>query len=65
MADSDHYFQTCCPYPSVPTFQNLAKDNNFQVKIVITTGKTVGLAEWIVDDTCIINITRIIAEAII
>ena len=34
--------------PSVPTFQNLAKQNNFQVRIVIATGRTVGLAEWII-----------------
>ena len=38
-AGSDHYFRMWCR--SVPTFQNLAKRNNFQVKIVITTGGTV------------------------
>ena len=37
--------------PYVPTFQNLTKQNNFQVRIVIATGWTVGLAEWIIDDT--------------
>ena len=31
-----------------PTFQNFAKQNNFQGRIV--TGTTVGLAEWIIDD---------------
>ena len=35
--DSDHYFHIChiCPHvcTSVATFQNLAKQNNFQVKI--------------------------------
>ena len=42
--------------PSVPTFQNRAKQNNFQVKIVIVTGGTVvGLAEWIIDDTCFVK----------
>ena len=35
------------------TFQNLAKQNNFQVKIVIATGGTMYLAEWIFDDTCL------------
>ena len=37
--------------PSVPIFQNLTKQNNFQVRIVIATGWTVGLAEWIIDGT--------------
>ena len=36
---------------SVPTFQNLAKQNKFQPKTKFTTGETVGLAEWIIDDT--------------
>ena len=44
-AGSDHCFRTCCP--SVPTFQNLAKQNKFQAKTMFTTGKTVGRAEWI------------------
>ena len=38
--------------PSVPTFQNLAKQN--KVKTMFATGKTVGLAEWIIDDTCLV-----------
>ena len=52
-ADSDQYFRTCCPSvrPSVPTFQNLTKQNNFQARIVIAAGGTVGLAEWIIDDS--------------
>ena len=51
MAGSDHYFRTWCLsfLPSVPTFQNLAKQTNSQVRIVIATGGTVGLAEWIID----------------
>ena len=48
-ARSDHYIRTCCPY--VPAFQNLSKQNNFQVRIVIASGGTVGLAEWIIDGT--------------
>ena len=40
-----------CPYvcTSVPTFQNLAKQN----KAKFTTGETVGLGEWIIGDTCL------------
>ena len=37
-ASSDHQFHTCRP----STFQNLAKQNNFQGKIVIASGGTVG-----------------------
>ena len=36
----------------VLTFQNLAKQSKFQVRIVIVIGWTVDLAEWIIDDTC-------------
>ena len=36
--------------PSVPTFfQNLAKQNKAQARIVISTGGTVSLAEWIIE----------------
>ena len=35
---------------SVPTFQNLAKQNKFQAKTMFTTSETVGLDEWIIDD---------------
>ena len=31
------------------TFQNIAKLNKFQVKVMIATGVIVGLAEWIID----------------
>ena len=48
----DHCLHTC--YPSVPTFQNLAKQNKFQAKTMFTTGEIVGLAEWIIDDTCLV-----------
>ena len=34
---------------TVPTFQNLSKQNNFQLKIVLATGGNVGLVEWIID----------------
>ena len=36
--------------PSVPTFQNLVKQN--KAKTMVATGETVGLAEWFIDDTC-------------
>ena len=49
-AGSDNYFCTC---PSVrPHFANLAKQK--QQKIIVTAGETVGLAEWIIDDTCLV-----------
>ena len=38
-ADSDHYIRT-----SVPSFQNLAIQNNFQAKTMFITGETMGLA---------------------
>ena len=38
--------------PSVPNFQNLVKQNKFQVKTLFTTGKPVGLAGRIIDDIC-------------
>ena len=47
MAGSDHYFHTC---PYVRTFQNHAKQDNFQVRILIAIGGAVDLTEWIVDD---------------
>ena len=37
--------------PSIPTFENLTKENKFQVRIVITTSRTMGLAEWTIDGT--------------
>ena len=37
-----------------PNFQNLAKQNEFQVKTMFTTNETVGLAEWIINDTCLV-----------
>ena len=58
-AGSDHCFHTCCPSvrTSVPTFQNLAKQKKYQVKTMFTTGKTIDLAEWIIDDTCLVCAT--------
>ena len=50
---SDHCFRTCyqsvCPYVLFKISQN---KTNFKRKTMFTTGETVGLAEWIIDDTC-------------
>ena len=42
------------PYvrPYVPIFQNLAKQN--KAKTIFSTGETVGLVDWIIDDTCLV-----------
>ena len=56
-AGSDHYFPTCFRLyirTSVPTFQNIAKQNNLREKIMIAASGTVGLAEWIIDDACLV-----------
>ena len=39
---------------SVPTFQNIAKQK--RVNIMIATERIVSLAEWIVDDTCLVQV---------
>ena len=39
---------------SVPTSQNLAKHNKIQAKTMFTSGETVGLADWIIDDDCLV-----------
>ena len=51
---SDHYFPKFRSF--VPTFQNLTNQNKIQVNIVLTTGGTVGLAEWIIDNSFLVNI---------
>ena len=33
---------------------HFSKQNKFQVKTMFTTGEAVGLAEWILDDTCLV-----------
>ena len=45
----DHCFRTCCP--SVPTFQSRKTK---QQKTMFATGVTVGLAKWIIDNTCLV-----------
>ena len=42
------------PFVRPSVSQNLAKQNNSQVRIVISTGGTVGLAEWIIDGTYVL-----------
>ena len=49
VAGIGHYFHTL--YLSVRNFQNFGKQNKFQVRIVIATGGTVGLANRIINDT--------------
>ena len=34
---------------------NFSKQNKFQAKTMFTTGETVGMAEWIIDDTCLVS----------
>ena len=53
-AGSDHCFRTCCP--SVKIY--IEKQKKFQAKTMFTTGETVGLAEWIIDDTCLVCFIR-------
>ena len=57
---SDHYFHMCylSVLPSFSTFQNLAKQNKVQGRIVIATGGTVDLAEWIIDGIIYISSFR-------
>ena len=38
----------------LPTYRNRTEQNTFQVKIVIATGGTVGLAWWIIDCTLVL-----------
>ena len=53
-ADSYHYFHTCCPSVSPQLSKNGAKQNNFKVRIVIATRGILGLAEGIIEDTCLV-----------
>ena len=49
-----HCFHTCSPTCVRPHFSKSSKTKQIQVKTMFTTGKTVGLAEWIIDDTCLV-----------
>ena len=50
MASSDNCFCTCRP----SVHPHFLKQFKFQVKTMFPTGKTVGLAQWIIDDTCLV-----------
>ena len=52
-AGGDHCFRTCC-LSVHPYFSKSSKTNKFQTKTMFTTNKTVGLAEWIIDYTCLV-----------
>ena len=58
-AGRDHCFCTCRPHirPSYRTSvrPHFSKQNKLQAKTMFATGQTVGLAEWIIDDTCLVN----------
>ena len=40
---------------------HFSKQNKFQGKTIFTTAETVGLAEWIMDDTCLVISVIVIA----
>ena len=50
-ADSDHFFPHMCPSvrPTCYKTKQISSENN------VATDETVGLAEWITDDTCLVN----------
>ena len=56
-AGSGHYFRTCCLYVRLSTLRTsvslfkISQKNKVQARKVIATGGTVGLTEWIIDDT--------------
>ena len=51
-AGSDHCFATCCPYVRPSPLYKSSKTK--RQKTMFATGETVGLAEWIIDDTCVV-----------
>ena len=61
-AGSDHCFRTCRPLvrTSDPTFHK--KKNKFQAKTMVATDETVRLAEWIIDDTCLVHSAVVLTE---
>ena len=48
-------FAQICVRTYVPTFQNIEKQNKRREKLVITTCGAVVLAEWIIDDICLVS----------
>ena len=61
-AGSAHYVRTWCPSvrPS-PLFKS-SKTN--EQKTMVATGEAVGLAEWIIDDTCLVENTFVVMVGI-
>ena len=41
-------------------FPHFSKQNKFQAKTMFTTGKIVRLAEWIIDDTHVLFLIRLL-----
>ena len=60
LAGSDHYYCTCCPSvrpyvrSSVRPSPLFKFSKTKQQKIMVATGGTVGLVEWIFDDSCLV-----------
>ena len=52
-AGSDNQFQTC-PFVRPTNFSKSCKTKQLSSQIMLTTGGTVGLAEGIIDDTCVV-----------
>ena len=50
-AGKDNCFRTCCPSVR-PHFSKSSETK--KVKTMFAAGETVGLAEWIIDDTCLV-----------
>ena len=59
-AVSDNCFRTCYASSLFKIKQN--KKNKFQEKTIFTTGETVVLPEWIIDDTCLVIIKLLLAS---
>ena len=53
MAGRDNCFRTCCPFVRASPLFKSRKTK--QQKTIIATGVTMGLAEWIIDDTCFLD----------
>ena len=57
-ASTDHYFRTCCLYVRPSPLFKISQSKSKQISsrnIVITSGGTEGLAEWITDETNMSN----------
>ena len=43
-----------CPFVRLLVRPHFLKQNKFQAKRMFATGESVGLADWIIDDTCLV-----------